>query len=371
MSRVTFRGRLNLRKDQLDFEAGTIALAQTKAGRPQVVVINAPARQVLKELLATVPESSPRGAPMLEASVIVCAHNPRPDYLLRVLGALRDQSLGLDEWELLLVDNASDDPLACGNWDLSWHPHARHVRGEELGLAPARLRGMREAKAPDLLVFVDDDNVLDRDYLREAVRIRREWPILGTWGNGKTLPEYEVVSPVHLRQFMYMLALRDVSTPHWSNVIPCAGALPWGAGQCVRAKVAAAYRDYVAKPGIRMTDRRGNALSSGGDVEIGFVSCRMGLGVGIFPDLKLTHLIPKERVSENYLVRLAEGSATSSLLLAYKWEGIRPVSPYSGPVAILRVLKNLLMRKGIHRRMYLASLRSRALAHEIIFNNAS
>jgi integrase len=50
---------LNLRKDQLDFEAGTIALAQTKAGRSQVVVMNAPARQVLKELLAIIPEATP------------------------------------------------------------------------------------------------------------------------------------------------------------------------------------------------------------------------------------------------------------------------------------------------------------------------
>jgi integrase len=50
---------LNLRKDQLDFGAGTIALEQTKAGRPQVVVMNAPARQVLKELLAIIPEATP------------------------------------------------------------------------------------------------------------------------------------------------------------------------------------------------------------------------------------------------------------------------------------------------------------------------
>jgi integrase len=41
---------LNLRWDQIDFGAGTIALTETKSGRPQVVVMNAPARQVLKEL---------------------------------------------------------------------------------------------------------------------------------------------------------------------------------------------------------------------------------------------------------------------------------------------------------------------------------
>ncbi len=41
---------LNLRWDQVDFELGKITLAETKAGRPQVVVMNAPARQILKVL---------------------------------------------------------------------------------------------------------------------------------------------------------------------------------------------------------------------------------------------------------------------------------------------------------------------------------
>ena len=41
---------LNLRWDQVDFETGTITLSETKAGRPQVVVMNAEARQVLKQL---------------------------------------------------------------------------------------------------------------------------------------------------------------------------------------------------------------------------------------------------------------------------------------------------------------------------------
>ena len=43
---------LNLRWEHVDFNAGTIALPETKSGRPQVVVMNAQARQVLKELEA-------------------------------------------------------------------------------------------------------------------------------------------------------------------------------------------------------------------------------------------------------------------------------------------------------------------------------
>jgi integrase len=41
---------LNLRWEQVDIEAGVLLLSETKAGRPQVVVINAPARQTLKSL---------------------------------------------------------------------------------------------------------------------------------------------------------------------------------------------------------------------------------------------------------------------------------------------------------------------------------
>jgi integrase len=44
---------LNLRWNQVDLETGTIRLTETKLGRPQIVVINTPARHVLKQLLKT------------------------------------------------------------------------------------------------------------------------------------------------------------------------------------------------------------------------------------------------------------------------------------------------------------------------------
>src|SRR3989442_702908 len=91
-------------------------------------------------------------------SVIICTHNPRPDYLERVLEALKAQTLSSEQWELVLVDNASRDQLS--SWvQLSWHPQARCIRENELGLTPARLRGISEAVGK-LFVFVDDDNVL-------------------------------------------------------------------------------------------------------------------------------------------------------------------------------------------------------------------
>ncbi|MGE5748492.1 MAG: glycosyltransferase family 2 protein, partial [Gemmatimonas sp.] len=42
-------------------------------------------------------------------SVIVCTHNPRKGYLSRTLGSLREQTLPHDGWDLVIVDNASDE----------------------------------------------------------------------------------------------------------------------------------------------------------------------------------------------------------------------------------------------------------------------
>ena len=59
------------------------------------------------------------GNTMLDATVIICTHNPRSDYFTRVLDGLRKQTHPLDKWELLIIDNASRVPLAS-TWDISW-----------------------------------------------------------------------------------------------------------------------------------------------------------------------------------------------------------------------------------------------------------
>jgi len=300
---------------------------------------------------------------MLDASVVICTHNPRPDYLARVLDGLRDQTVPLDKWELLIVDNASQLPLAS-NWDISWHPIARHLLEGELGLTPARRRGIREASA-DLIIFVDDDNVLDVNYLAEAIKIKHEWPPLGVWGSGCIRGDFEVEPPESLRGLRHLLALREVAAPRWSNLASCADVIPWGAGLCIRKKVALAYSQFCDQSSIQITGRLGAALFAGEDQEMSFVCCSHGLGIGVFPELKLTHLIPERRVSEDYFVRAAEGHYVSDLLLAYKWQNIIPQSPFRLKT-LLSVLKTVLLYRGLDRDVRLAWVRALAKANGIV-----
>ena len=296
-------------------------------------------------------------------SVIVCSHNPRDAYLVRCLNGLRCQTLDVKSWELLLVDNASDEPLNL-KWDISWHPNSRHVSESNLGLAWARHRGIQECVG-EILIFVDDDNVLDSEYLFKAAQLDRNWPILGAWGAGLISPEFEVEPAPHLKDFLHFLALRAETTSRWSNVLPCAEATPWGAGLCVRRGVAEAYWRLGQETKHPVTGRIGNVLLSGDDIELCYVASKLGFGVGIFPELKVLHLIPKERISESYLVRIGKGTRISNILLDYKWFGTRPRSSLSFR-NLLALGKNILTKRGIHRRMYIAKWRAVITARKLL-----
>jgi glycosyltransferase involved in cell wall biosynthesis len=130
---------------------------------------------------------------MDQVTVITCTHNPRSDYLAETIEALARQSLPLDRWEYLLIDNASS-PERTPKVELSWHPEARMIREENLGLTPARLRGIREAQG-NLLIFVDDDNVLDPNFLEQALRVAEEKPFLGSWSGQTALVAGHEIQP--------------------------------------------------------------------------------------------------------------------------------------------------------------------------------
>ena len=212
---------------------------------------------------------------MIEVSVVICSHNPRPAYFERTLESLRAQTLAQEKWELLLVDNASQNPLS-GQWDLSWQSNARHLQEIELGLAPARRAGMRAAVA-DLLVFVDDDNVLDPRYLEEALRIKNERPDLGAWGSGAIIPEFETQPSASVEVLLSYLALRETAEPRWGHILPCVDVTPWGAGMCVAPPSRPPISSITATSRSLLSGVEAAILMSGEDVELCYVACNGGI----------------------------------------------------------------------------------------------
>jgi glycosyltransferase involved in cell wall biosynthesis len=294
-------------------------------------------------------------------STVVCTHNPRPDYFSRCLDALRRQTLALPSSELIVVDNRSDEPLT-DRLDLSWHPRARIVREETLGLTAARLRGIRESTR-DLLVFVDDDNVLDEDFLEIALRTMDERPFLGSW-SGQCRPAFEQPPPEWTRRYWGNLVIREFDHDIWSNMPRLPASTPCGAGLCVRRKVALHYLE-LHESGKRsfQFDRNGKSLLSGGDNDLAACACDIGLGVGLIASLKLTHLISPERLTEDYLVRLSEGIFFSAVVLDHFRSSLAELALYR--VRWHEPVRALLAR-GPHRKIQLACLRGRRRGLELV-----
>ncbi|MGA2243779.1 MAG: glycosyltransferase [Verrucomicrobiota bacterium] len=306
---------------------------------------------------------------MLPVSVVICTHNPREDYLRRVLDALRAQALPKDQWELLLVDNASAKPLA-GTWDLSWHPRARHIREDTPGKTHALFRAITEFTG-ELFIIVDDDNVLREDYLNVAVRISAEYPWLGAWA-GSYRPEFEIVPPVELLPWMAGLVIEKLTTAVWAKLQYVTYACPSGAGMVVRRKQVLLYGDLVQRDPLRQLlgpcEQRPGA---GDDGDMALCGFELGWGTGRFPELELTHLVPARKLNLEFIEALHEGMGyAGEILNAVYRDALKVQAPPSPGQFRAGKLRFLLLNAGllalgknrVERRMRLALEKGRLRA---------
>ncbi len=304
-------------------------------------------------------DTSRDGSIAMGLSVVIPTHNPRSDYLALVLGALRRQAHPGCDWELVVVDNASDPPLAA-RLDFSRDARATVCREQALGLVRARLAGIAQARG-EVLVFVDDDNVLAPDFLAEAWRIAQTHHGLGAWG-GRIVPRYEAPVLAPPESVHALLTLRDAKRDLWSNDIGHHASTPWGAGLCVRRAVALDYAAEVRQsPGRLALDLHGQRLLYGGDTDIVYTACRMGLAKGVFSSLTVEHLIPVSRCAPEYLCRVAEGRGYSEVLHEFLLTGRLPAAASTYAGALRRFYRRLRVT-ALERKVMRAHERGRRRA---------
>jgi glycosyltransferase involved in cell wall biosynthesis len=113
-------------------------------------------------------------------SVVVPVRNARDD-LARCLDSLARQSAPPDSFEVIVVDDGSDD----GTPDVAARRGARVLSQERRGAAAARNRGAREARG-EVVLYLDADCVADTAWLAELSR-----PLLAAARLGGAVGRYE------------------------------------------------------------------------------------------------------------------------------------------------------------------------------------
>jgi glycosyltransferase involved in cell wall biosynthesis len=276
----------------------------------------------------------------LKASIIIPAHNSAQRIAIP-LRALLAQDAPDGSFEVVVIDNASTDETAQV---AATHPaiaglarkgvECRVVREEKLGLAFARIRGIHEARA-ELVCFLDDDTAPEPAYVSEAIKAFSD-PATGLLVS-RIYPFYETEPPPSIARREHLLAINNKlgdAVIEWEPTPTLAPTI--GAGMWVRREVFLSAVPWN-QPGNTWSDRKGNSLVSGGDIEIGFYIGKAGYKRVYWPQLKLSHHIPKTRLNAKYICRLINGIVRSQIALEAKYAR-QPYNLKSRFLAIMRLL---------------------------------
>lgn len=306
------------------------------------------------------------GLTSVRATIAICTFNPNEQSLSRALDAVVSEAAGLDSIEVLVVDNNSSPPLR--ERPLMSRYAVKIVEEPTPGLTAAREAVFAQARG-DLIVFVDDDNVLEPGYVAAALQAFDRDAKLGVLG-GSVRAEHERPISGWAAQFEPSLAVRpypddfyaETTSPPWSENFPV------GAGMVVRRELARAYQDDCATT-QRIEGRRGSALSSGEDLDLGLFALSRGYKLAVTGAMQLVHLISVDRLAVPYLSRLAESNVRSSLELERKWaprlgEPVYPmfsdsIVPLLAKLVVSRFLALRSPRFQIEHRRYRALTRAR------------
>ncbi|MDQ7824160.1 MAG: glycosyltransferase [Candidatus Eremiobacteraeota bacterium] len=119
----------------------------------------------------------------MKVSVQICSRN-REDLLKRSLVALFKQNFPKDQYEIIVVDDGSEDGTSDMVRSLSGPCSLRLITQGHDGLSIGRNRGIKSAVG-DYVLFIDDDIIADENLIAEHMRFHRIHPrsVVKGWVN--------------------------------------------------------------------------------------------------------------------------------------------------------------------------------------------
>lgn len=253
----------------------------------------------------------------IDLSVVVCCFNSEK-LIEDTLKHLVKQKLKANlVFEVVLVNNNSTDDIvnvAQTLWqNLKSDVPFRIIDEKCPGLAHARKKGALEAKGT-YLVFCDDDNWLQEDYLALAYKLMSTHKEIGALG-GQSVGILEIEEPRWWKSKCLGYAVGKQAN---NNGDISKRGFVWGAGMVMeRSKLISLYE---AGFNTLLLGRTGKVLSSGDDSEICKWMLLMGYKIWYSDELKFVHYIKKERLTDEYVERLFAGHANSQdILSVYNW----------------------------------------------------
>lgn len=273
----------------------------------------------------------------MDVSVVVPTYD-RGAALAETLAALGRCDYAADRWEAIVVDDGSNEDIGAIVERESERSGVRvsYLRQENSGPAAARNRGASEARG-EFLIFIDNDIIVERDFLRRHIETLRTYP--GCWVVGR------VVHPPELRRTPFG-RYRDALWESFNDAAGGRGVVETGGITAANLSLPAA--DFARFGGF---DER-FTIASCEDWELGLRARRAGVKVMYDPGIVALHndwAVSLERFCERQRLY-----SISDVLL---WREYGDASPRAGmvrensPVDWRRDGMRLIAKKAVKRAL--------------------
>jgi glycosyltransferase involved in cell wall biosynthesis len=237
-------------------------------------------------------------------TLIICTHN-RASSLAATLEAIAMQQVPASiRWDVLVIANACGDetPAVAERYARDPRiPQLRLVEEPQPGVAYARCTGVRHSNAT-WVAMVDDDCLLDRDWVHQACQFAGCQPYAGAFA-GRNEIVWPPDTPPWCMDHAQSLAQQDFGEE--SRRLPDEGKpAPCGAG-LVLNRAALVGSGFFERG--RLAGRGPRDVHAGEDSEMVYFIRNAGWEVWYTPDLHLRHVIPKSRTTLDYQCELHRG----------------------------------------------------------------
>ncbi len=265
-------------------------------------------------------------------SAVVCCYNSA-EIIVPTIEALSRQEVPASiEYEVILVDNNCTDntvQLAKEAWQNQSYP-LRIVEEKEPGLIYARKTGVKSASY-DILLFVDDDNILNPDWVTKLYHLFQEMPQVAIIGG-------------------YNQALIHGSKPAWfdrfESVYACGprddkpGLNPqklFGAGVSFRTGVinSVLFSDLP----LFLVGRTKSTLIRGEDTEMSLRCLLLGWNSYYDTSLRLQHNLLPRRLTWDYVCQTKKGGGTARIILKIYRDLLKHQEPWNFTKFVRYVLR--------------------------------
>jgi glycosyltransferase involved in cell wall biosynthesis len=252
---------------------------------------------------------------MVKISVVICTYN-RANSLADTLCCLEKQSYENDKWELIVVDNNSNDNTKNIVSQYSGKlPNLTYQFEPQQGLSYARNLGINSAQG-EIIVFTDDDVLPATDWLVQIHKNMEKYHCDAC--GGFIAPKWETPPPSWLTEVFYgFLAIK--TDPNGPRQLSQNDELPFGANMAFRKTMFSKYGLFDTQKG-----RKGDILSGGEDSEMFARIIQANCSVYYFPDAKVTHKVEAFRVKKNYFRRWRFQCSKNSAMTS-EFEGSRRI----------------------------------------------